>query len=254
MCDFKIGDRVRITNLQYPYKDYPWLKVGLEGVIENELRTFNKRGARRFGIRFEYEIEKPPFLLFYDVPAPSRTVCCEYAKLYSDEVELVCKENKKCYEGGNNMKVVWDNFKNEIVDTFYTISVENISKRYEEKATNLKEMNVLYQDVEKIKKEIAKYYNISTSCVRFSVNTDLDDERLGIDEIVTPDCQKQLKDLEEKKNDEIQVLQDLCKCAATIVKSADNFEQKMSVLQSYKIVDGVYKINENYGTYEIEKE
>lgn len=240
MKDFHIGERVTVIDFLYPYKDYDWLGIGFQGIIEKELSTRNVKGMRRFLISFlvesdgEGEIKK--------------------AKLYDEEIQLIDNKNCNCCNeiglGGKYMKNVWSNYKNEIIDTFYTLSSENIDKRYEKKYEELKKSNDLYNKVQEIKATIAKSYNVSENDVHFSVCTNPDCDSENIEEIISPDCQNEINKLESKKSQEYSSLKDLCSCATTVFKFADTFEQKMEILKNYNIVDSKYKIIETYGLEE----
>lgn len=241
MENFEIGDSVVVQNLKYAYPDFPWIESGLCGHIVQELPTNNKRGAKRYLIYFP-GIDKE-------------------AKLYSDEIGLLCK-NKVVEKECNQIMDFVNEIENDIVKEFYTTSLKNIENKYEKKIQEIKKGDPINYLFHTTKKGLAEKLNIPVDSLKIEINLTLQENiclstdsapiRMFNDfclidgEPFSKDIKEAISDFSEKKKIEVEQLNDLCKKADTVVSYAEDYDEICNILNEYKIMN-CHKINEVYG-------
>lgn len=241
MENFEIGDSVVVQNLKYAYPDFPWIESGLCGHIVQELPTNNKRGAKRYLIYFP-GIDKE-------------------AKLYSDEIGLLCK-NKVVEKECNQIMDFVNEIENDIVKEFYTTSLKNINGKYEKKIQEVKKGDPINYLFHTTKKGLAEKLNIPVDSLKIEINLTLQENiclstdsapiRMFNDfclidgEPFSKDIKEAISDFSEKKKIEVEQLNDLCKKADTVVSYAEDYDEICNILNEYKIMN-CHKINEVYG-------
>lgn len=241
MDNFEIGDSVVVQNLKYAYPDFPWIESGLCGHIIQELPTNNKRGAKRYLIYFP-GIDKE-------------------AKLYSDEIGLLCK-NKVVEKECNQIMDFVNEIENDIVKEFYTTSLKNIESKYEKKIQEIKKGDPVNSLFHTTKKELSEKLNIPINSLKIAVTAPLqgtiflstgttpieefNDFCLIDGEPFSRDIKEAISDFSEKKKIEVEQLNDLCKKADTVVSYAEDYDEICNILNEYKIMN-CHKINEVYG-------
>ena len=241
MDNFEIGDSVVVQNLKYAYPDFPWIESGLCGHIIQELPTNNKRGAKRYLIYFP-GIDKE-------------------AKLYSDEIGLLCK-NKVVEKECNQIMDFVNEIENDIIKEFYTTSLKNINEKYEKKIKEIKKGDPVNSLFHTTKKELSEKLNIPINSLKIAVTAPLqgtiflstgttpieevNDFCLIDGEPFSRDIKEAISDFSEKKKIEVEQLNDLCKKADTVVSYAEDYDEICNILNEYKIMN-CHKINEVYG-------
>lgn len=241
MDNFEIGDSVVVQNLKYAYPDFPWIESGLCGHIIQELPTNNKRGAKRYLIYFP-GIDKE-------------------AKLYSDEIGLLCK-NKVVEKECNQIMDFVNEIENDIIKEFYTTSLKNINEKYEKKIQEIKKGDPVNSLFHTTKKELSEKLNIPINSLKIAVTAPLqgtiflstgttpieefNDFCLIDGEPFSRDIKEAISDFSEKKKIEVEQLNDLCKKADTVVSYAEDYDEICNILNEYKIMN-CHKINEVYG-------
>lgn len=241
MDNFEIGDSVVVQNLKYAYPDFPWIESGLCGHIIQELPTNNKRGAKRYLIYFP-GIDKE-------------------AKLYSDEIGLLCK-NKVVEKECNQIMDFVNEIENDIVKEFYTTSLKNIESKYEKKIQEIKKGDSVNSLFHTTKKELSEKLNIPINSLKIAVTAPLqgtiflstgttpieefNDFCLIDGEPFSRDIKKAVSELSDNRVKEVEQLNDLCKKADTVIDYAENYTEIFDILNEYKIMN-YHKINEIYG-------
>lgn len=241
MENFEIDDSVVVQNLKYDYPDFPWIESGLCGHIIQELPTNNKRGAKRYLIYFP-GIDKE-------------------AKLYSDEIGLLCK-NKVVEKECNQIMDFVNEIENDIVKEFYTTSLKNIESKYEKKIQEIKKGDPVNYLFHTTKKGLSEKLNIPLDSIKIAVtiplqgtislstgNTPIEefnDFCLIDGEPFSKDIKKAVSELSDNRDKEVEQLNDLCKKADTVVSYTKEFDEICNILNEYKIMN-YHKINEVYG-------
>ena len=241
---FAKGDIVGVDKLLYEYPDYPWLTPRMSGYIVKQIPTNNKRGAKRFLISFS-DIGKE-------------------AKLYSDEIKLVCKNCNKFIKKEIDVTMNFvEEIDNDIVKEFYETSLKNINEKYETKISEVKKGDPINYLFHTTKKGLAEKLNIPIDSLKIEINLTLQENiclstdsapiRMFNDfclidgEPFSKGIKEAISDFSEKKKIEVTQLNDLCKKADTVVSYAEEFCEMRDILSDYGIMKYNNTINETYG-------
>lgn len=244
--DFKVGNIVKVVEFLYFYKEMSWLSVDSVGTVEKILPTNNRHGYQRLEIRFWGNLKPDGRVELF----PSNDTEKRQVRLYSAEITHFCDENNiiKIFERECDLDMIENQNSLDLINRFYKVSTLNIERKYQDLIENVKENDKVISKITNTKKDLVEFlnaHNVNTENLMVEISsTDSNFELLSLD------SKDKIKELNEKKENEILELKEFCNNASVIVGVADSFDDIMNVLVNHGIVLEDFTLNTEFGKNE----